>query len=55
MFVGISNTPRDYAWGSPTAIAELLGSPASGGPEAELWLGAHPGSPSVIIDPGLTG
>ena len=55
MFVGISNTPRDYAWGSPTAIADLLGRPASGGPEAELWLGAHPGCPSVITDPTLTG
>ncbi|WP_130178165.1 mannose-6-phosphate isomerase, class I [Cryobacterium sp. SO1] len=55
MFVGISNTPRDYAWGSPSAIAALLGRPASGGPEAELWLGAHPGSPSVIADPALTG
>ncbi|ANP71614.1 mannose-6-phosphate isomerase, class I [Cryobacterium arcticum] len=55
MFVGIDNTPRDYAWGSPTAIAELLGHPASGGPEAELWLGAHPGSPSVILDPALAG
>ena len=55
MFVGISNTPRDYAWGSPTAIASLLGRPASGGPEAELWLGAHPGSPSVIADPAFTG
>jgi mannose-6-phosphate isomerase len=48
MFVGISNTPRDYAWGSTTAIAELLGTTPSGRPEAELWLGAHPGSPSVL-------
>ncbi|MET0954568.1 MAG: mannose-6-phosphate isomerase, class I [Cryobacterium sp.] len=55
MFVGITNTPRDYAWGSPTAIADLLGHVASGGPEAELWLGAHPGSPSVITDPALAG
>lgn len=50
MFVGITNTPRDYAWGSTTAISSLLGTPASGGPEAELWLGAHPGSPSVLAD-----
>jgi mannose-6-phosphate isomerase len=50
MFVGITNTPRDYAWGSTTAIAELLGTPASGGPEAELWLGAHPGSPARLVD-----
>ncbi|KQW07850.1 hypothetical protein ASC66_02455 [Leifsonia sp. Root4] len=49
MFVAITNTPRDYAWGSRTAIAELLGHPASGAPEAELWLGAHSGSPSVIV------
>lgn len=48
MFVGITNTPRDYAWGSTTAIAELLGTTPSGGPEAELWLGAHPGSPSRV-------
>lgn len=49
MFVAITNTPRDYAWGSRTAIAELLGHPVSGAPEAELWLGAHPGSPSLIV------
>jgi mannose-6-phosphate isomerase len=55
MFVGITNTPRDYAWGSHTAIAELLGRVPSGGPEAELWLGAHPGSPSVIVDPVTVG
>ncbi|PJJ61721.1 mannose-6-phosphate isomerase, class I [Compostimonas suwonensis] len=55
MFVRITNTPRDYAWGSTTAIAELLGHEPSGGPEAELWLGAHPGSPSRIVDPSQTG
>ena len=55
MFVGISNTPRDYAWGSTTAIATLLGRERSGKPEAELWLGAHAGSPSTIVDPGVAG
>jgi len=55
MFVRISNTPRDYAWGSATAIASFLGTPASGRPEAELWLGSHPGSPSRVVDPSLTG
>jgi len=49
MFVEITNTPRDYAWGSTSAIAELLGTTASGGPEAELWLGAHPGSPARVV------
>ncbi|GAA4165521.1 mannose-6-phosphate isomerase, class I [Gryllotalpicola daejeonensis] len=48
MFVRIDNTPRDYAWGSLTAIARLLGRAPSGDPEAELWLGAHPGSPARI-------
>ncbi|QEO08612.1 mannose-6-phosphate isomerase, class I [Protaetiibacter larvae] len=49
MFVEITNTPRDYAWGSSSAIAELLGTTPSGRPEAELWLGAHPGSPARIV------
>ncbi|HEY9357703.1 MAG TPA: mannose-6-phosphate isomerase, class I [Arthrobacter sp.] len=43
----IENVLRDYAWGSTTAIAGLLGRPESGSPEAELWIGAHPDSPSV--------
>jgi mannose-6-phosphate isomerase len=43
----LENVLRPYAWGSTTAIAKLLGRPASGGPEAELWIGAHPDSPSV--------
>ncbi|GAB3273938.1 mannose-6-phosphate isomerase, class I [Sinomonas notoginsengisoli] len=42
----LSNPLRDYAWGSTTAIAELLGRKASGRPEAELWIGAHQDAPS---------
>jgi mannose-6-phosphate isomerase len=48
MFVGIANTPRDYAWGSRDDIANLLGRTPSGGPEAEYWLGTHPGSPAMV-------
>ncbi|WP_350347303.1 mannose-6-phosphate isomerase, class I [Agromyces sp. G08B096] len=55
MFVAIRNTPRDYAWGSTNDIAAFLGTAPSGGPEAELWLGAHPGSPARIVDPAQTG
>lgn len=55
MFVAIDNTPRDYAWGSTSAIAEYRGSVASGGPEAELWLGAHAGSPALIVDGASVG
>jgi len=37
------------AWGSTTALAELLGQPTpSDKPQAELWMGAHPIAPSVI-------
>lgn len=40
---------RTYAWGSHTAIAEFTGrhSPTPH-PEAELWLGAHPGDPARL-------
>jgi mannose-6-phosphate isomerase len=43
---------RPYAWGSRTTIPELLGRPVPAPhPEAELWMGAHPGDPSWIVDP----
>jgi mannose-6-phosphate isomerase len=48
VFLGISGTPRDYAWGSRTAIPELLGAAATDAPEAEYWLGTHPSAPSVV-------
>ena len=43
---------RDYAWGSTTAIQELLGRPVDGRPAAELWLGAHPDDPSFAPEHG---
>lgn len=46
----LRNAVRPYAWGSRTAIAELLGGPVpSPHPQAELWLGAHPADPSVLL------
>ncbi|WP_411734443.1 mannose-6-phosphate isomerase, class I [Paeniglutamicibacter sp.] len=50
----LTNTIRDYAWGSTGAIAGLLGTTPSGKPEAEMWLGAHPSAPSRASD-GLEG
>jgi mannose-6-phosphate isomerase len=44
----LSNTVRDYAWGSPTAIPALLGVEPDGTPQAELWMGAHESAPSVL-------
>ena len=40
---------RPYPWGTRTAIADLQGRavPAPG-PEAELWMGAHPSAPSGV-------
>ncbi|WP_054570587.1 mannose-6-phosphate isomerase, class I [Frankia sp. R43] len=40
-----------YAWGSATAIPELLGVPADGEPVAELWLGTHPQAPAEVVEP----
>ncbi|MBI9114625.1 mannose-6-phosphate isomerase, class I [Sanguibacter suaedae] len=42
----LTNGVQNYAWGSPTAIPDLLGVPADGRPVAEMWLGAHAGLPS---------
>jgi mannose-6-phosphate isomerase len=39
---------RPYAWGSRYGIAALQGRPTpSPGPEAELWIGAHPAAPAA--------
>lgn len=45
---------RPYVWGSTTAIAEIQDRPPSGRPEAELWVGAHPDSPSTVVGDGRT-
>ncbi|MFF9626749.1 mannose-6-phosphate isomerase, class I [Streptomyces griseosporeus] len=42
----LENTVRPYAWGSTTAIPQLLGIEPTGQPQAEMWMGAHPGAPS---------
>jgi mannose-6-phosphate isomerase len=48
------NPVQEYAWGSRSAIAKLLGQPVpSPRPQAELWMGAHPRAPShVLLDGG---
>jgi len=45
----LRNTIHPYAWGSPTAIPQLLGvDNPTGAPQAELWMGAHPTAPSRL-------
>lgn len=45
----MKNKVQYYPWGSPAAIPELLGLPEDGRPWAELWMGAHPRGPSVLV------
>ena len=52
MAVLLDNPVRSYAWGSTSVIPELLGREPSGEPQAELWIGAHPGAPSVVEGDG---
>jgi mannose-6-phosphate isomerase len=48
----LDNAVRPYAWGSVTAIPRLLGVEPTGGPQAELWMGAHPAAPSQLRSGG---
>lgn len=45
----LDNQIQNYAWGSHTAIADLMGHTSpSEQPQAELWMGAHPKAPSRL-------
>lgn len=46
----LHNVIRDYAWGSTSLIPGALGTPETGEPQAEMWLGAHPSCPSRLDD-----
>jgi len=54
-FYKLRNKAKHYDWGSPVEIPRLLGiaaggtPPTGGAPWAELWIGSHPGSPSIAI------
>jgi len=49
----MNNSLQNYAWGSKTALTELYGiANPEGLPMAELWMGAHPKSPSTVMDQG---
>jgi mannose-6-phosphate isomerase len=45
--IPLTGTLQDYAWGSPTALFDLLGREPTGRPAAEYWLGAHPAAPAL--------
>lgn len=52
MLVELSNTPRPYEWGDSHSLATWQGRPLASGPEAELWLGTHPGSEAQVVPSG---
>ncbi|ONK16096.1 mannose-6-phosphate isomerase, class I [Streptomyces sp. MP131-18] len=44
---------QPYAWGSRQVLADFQGRPVpSAGPEAEMWMGAHPKAPSGVVRDG---
>ena len=49
----LDNPIQNYAWGSRSMIASLVGTtvPADQ-PQAEMWMGAHPKSPSMVTVKG---
>jgi mannose-6-phosphate isomerase len=48
----LDNPVRHYAWGSAHEIPDFLGVPPDGTPQAELWMGAHPGDSSRVLRDG---
>jgi mannose-6-phosphate isomerase len=50
----LDNPIRPYAWGSADDLPEFLGVPGHGGPQAELWMGAHPDDSSRLTRDGVT-
>ena len=47
----LTTSVRHYPWGSRTVIPDLLGQPSPADrPYAEMWVGAHPGAPSLLAD-----
>ena len=50
----LDGVAREYAWGSPTLIPQLLGREPDGRPIAELWFGAHADDPARVVAHGVT-
>ena len=50
-FYYLENTIQNYAWGSKTQFAKILGIPNEDRlPQAEIWMGAHEKAPSKVVD-----
>lgn len=44
----LTGARQGYAWGSRTAIPDLLGEPHTAAPLAEVWFGAHVSAPATL-------
>lgn len=53
-FVKITPKVVEYAWGNKDFIPSLIGMPIDEKPKAEMWMGTHPGAPSLISDTNQT-
>ncbi len=50
-FYLLENVIRDYPWGDTRFIPDFLGlNYPDNHPAAELWMGDHPGAPSMVVD-----
>ncbi len=49
----LTGVVKNYDWGSTEAIPSILGTSDDGSPQAEYWLGAHPGGPAIMGDTTL--
>lgn len=45
----MKNAIQDYAWGSREMLPRITGRRPSDTTEAELWMGSHPKSPSIVV------
>lgn len=43
---------KNYAWGSTTLLADLTGTESTTDPQAEMWFGTHPTTPTALADGG---
>jgi len=50
----LTGVVKNYAWGSRTAIPELLGRESDAQPQAEYWLGAHAAGPASLDGSAVT-
>jgi len=46
----LTGSIQNYQWGSTTLLAGLRGEEPTEEPEAEIWYGAHPDSPTALSD-----